>query len=357
MSQNDPGMPPRPTRRAALALGFASLAAMSLAACGIRLEDDVPRIPLLPTREPVPGESFLLSLWRHSHDLSEGAASLGGLATALPARLAAIHREQATVLEAELLRLGVPRKVLDAAAARSTSAASATSSASGSTTGSAPGGDTTSATGSAGPSAGATGSTATAPTVSGPKALGAQEASDLGPTAIASLATVTASAIPLVGSVLAQRAAAATLLGVPATRPEHTWSAPSLAASYLASTRSARYAFEVVAAQSPTGAQHTLAAATLAALVSRARDQEILAGASAGPPALAYSLPFPVTTPKAARKLAVQVLTELRASVARDLGSTKGDVGPLGALVQWLGETEVLASRWGVALAPFPGLA
>ena len=63
-----------------------------------------------------------------------------------------------------------------------------------------------------------------------------------------------------------------------------------------------------------------------------------------------------MTTPAAARKLAAQVLTELRASVARDLGSTDGDLGPLGALVQWLADTEVLASRWGVPLAAFPGL-
>ena len=51
----------------------------------------------------------------------------------------------------------------------------------------------------------------------------------------------------------------------------------------------------------------------------------------------------------------MQVLAELRASVARDLGSTGGDIGPLGALVQWLAETEVLASQWGVKLAAFPG--
>jgi len=50
------------------------------------------------------------------------------------------------------------------------------------------------------------------------------------------------------------------------------------------------------------------------------------------------------------------VLTDLRAAVARELGSAGGDVGPLGAVVQWLADTEVLASRWGVALAPFPGL-
>jgi hypothetical protein len=344
MLQDDPGMPPCPSRRGVLTLGFGAMAAMSLAACGIRLEDDAPRIPLIPTRQPIPGETFLLALWRHSDDLAERATSLGGPTNGVPARLAALHRRQVTVLESELLRLGIPRKVLD------TASASPTVSATGTATGSASG----TGTGTATPSGGSTASTA--PSAKSPKGLAADEASDLGPTAIASLATVPSAAIPLVGSVLAQRAAAATLLGAPATWPEPSWSAPSLAASYLDSTRAAVYGFEVVAAQSTTGAQHTLALATLAALQSRAQDQESLAGASAGPPDLGYPLPFPVTTVATARKLAAQVLTELRASIARDMGSTAGDVGPLGALVQWLAETEVLASRWGVKLSAFPGL-
>jgi hypothetical protein len=340
MPQNVPGMPPCPSRRGVLTVGLGAVAAMSLAACGIRLEDDAPRVPLIPTRAPIPGESFLLALWRHSADLAARATSLGGASTGLPARLATLHQRQVSVLEAELLRLGVPQKVLDEATARATAS---------------PPGTASGATATATATSTAT-STATATPVQGPKGLAAEEASDLGPTAIASLARVSTPVVPLVGSVLAQRAAAASLLGVPTTWPEPTWSAPSLASSYLESTRSAVYAFEVVAAQSPTGAQHTLAMATLAALESRSQDQETLAGASAGPPALGYPLPFPVTTSAAARKLAVQVLTDLRASVARDLGSTAGDIGPLGALVQWLADTEVLASRWGVRLAAFPGL-
>jgi hypothetical protein len=347
MPQDDPGMPSCPSRRGVLTLGFGAVAAMTLAACGIRLEDDAPRIPLIPTRRPIPGESFLLSLWRHSDDLAVRATSLGGSATGLPARLAALHRRQVTVLESELLRLGVPRKVLDTAAA--TPSATTTGTASAPAAG-------TATTGATAPSGGPTGSATAAPSVKGPKGLAADEASDLGPTAVASLATVPSAAIPLIGSVLAQRAAAATMLGAPATWPEPSWSAPSLAASYLDSTRAAVYAFEVVAAQSLAGAQHTLALATLAALESRSQDQESLAGASAGPPDLGYPLPFPVTTAAAARKLAAQVLTELRASIARDLGSTGGDLGPLGALVQWLADTEVLGSHWGVKLSAFPGL-
>jgi hypothetical protein len=329
-------VPPLPTRRRVLGLGLqlgaGAVVAASLTGCGIRLEDDAPRVPGLPGREPVPGEAFLLALRRHSTDLAAEARALGGAAKAVPARLSVLHDRQATVLETELLRLGVPRTVLDAPAATAT-----------------PDTTTTTTTTTAGPSVPAAGPR-------GPAALAASEAADLGPPAIAALARVAPETVPLAGSVLAQRAAAATLLGEPASWPEPSWSEPSLAASYLDSTRAAVYAFEVVAAQSPKGAQRTLALSTLGTLQARAGQQEALAGAAAAPPALGYPLPFPVTSPSAARTLAVKVLTNLRAAVARELGSTGGDVGPLGAVVRWLADTEVLASRWGIALEPFPGL-
>ena len=333
MPEEAAGAPPLPTRRRLLGLGVqlgaGALVAASLSGCGIRLEDDAPRVPGLPTRRPAPGEAYLLTLRRHSTDLAAEARALGGAPKGLPARLAVLHARQAAVLETELLRMGVPRSILDAPEPTATPGTSAT--ASGST---------------------GTGSTGTA----GPAALAASEATDLGPSAIEALAGVGAARIPLAGALLAQRASAATLLGDPAVWPDPTWSEPSLAASYLENTRAAAYAFEVVAAQSPKGAQRTLALSTLVTLRAREGQQEALAGASATAPALGYPLPFSVTTPAAARTLAVTVLTDLRAAVARELASSGGDVGPLGAVVQWLADTEVLASRWGVALAPFPGL-
>ena len=346
MAEDRTGVLPLPTRRGVLGLGLrlgtGVFVAASLAGCGIRLEDDAPRVPGLPTREPVPGETFLLTLRLHSTDLASEARGLGGAPKALAPRLALLHTRQAAVLETELLRLGVPRTVLDAPAATAGSTSSAGTSPTGTTT--------TGTTGTATSPAPPAGGTA------GPAVLAASEAIDLGPAAIAALAEVRPQTIALAGAVLAQRAAAATLLGEPASWPEPTWSAPSLAASYLESSRAAAYAFEVVAAQSPKGAQRTLALGTLGTLRARARQQEALAGAAATPAALGYPLPFAVTTPAAARTLAVKVLTDLRAAVARDLGSTGGEVGPLGAVVQWLADTEVLASRWGVALEPFPGL-
>jgi hypothetical protein len=344
MPEDRPGTPSSPTRRDVLALGARfgalALASASLAACGIRLEDDAPGGAGSPARRPVAGEPYLLSLRRRSLDLATQAKALHGPAKGLPARLAALHTRQAEVLRTELLRLGVPASVVDQPAATTTSSTTTGTMAS----------STTGTTMTATPSTSAT-------AAGGPQVLGTSEASDLGPAAVRSLAGVPADVLPLAGAVLAQRAAAASLLGSPAPWPEPTWSEPSLAASYLQSTRAAVYGFQVVAAQSPTGAQGTLARTTLAVLGARQARQEALAGTAAAPPPLGYPLPFPVASPAAARKLATHVLSELLAAGARDLASTGGEVGPLGSVVQWLADTEVLASRWGIPLAPFPGLA
>jgi hypothetical protein len=346
-------LPPFPTRRAVLGLGALAAGSLGLAACGIRLEDDAPRVPLVPARDPIPGEAFLIGLWQSSGDLATQAAALGGAATSLPARLAAIHRSQYDVLHAELLRLGVPQRVLDEATRHTT--------ASSSTPGTATAGSATSAGSATG------GPTAPSAPQGGVLGLAAAEAADLGTAALSGASSLPASAVPLASSALAQRSAAATLLGAPVEVPEPTWRGKSLAASFLETTRSAVYGFEVVAAQSPTGAQHTLARTTLAQLQARGQTQTTLAGDAAGPPALGYPLPFRVTTPSAARRLAVNLVTELRAALARDLGSAAalardpgatdhGDTAPLASVVDWLADTEVLASRWGVALEPFPGL-
>lgn len=317
MPRVDRPVPPRPERRAVLAAGLGAVSALALAACGIRFGDSAPRPPAPPARTPIPGEAFLLALVHSSVQLSHQATVLGGAPTGVPAQLATVHATQARVLEAELLRLGVPQPLITTA--RSTAPAGGT-------------------------------------VATSPADLAAAEAADVASTAFPLLARVDGRARALAAAVLAQRWAAATLLGTPRPLAVPTWKAAALASSFLDSTRAAIYGLQDVAAQSSAGAQLTLARATLAALQARAEVQESLAGASAGPPPLGYSLPFPVTTPAAARQLAVQVLTGLRASNARDLASAGDAAGPLGSAVGWLADTEVLASRWGVRLSAFPGL-
>lgn len=352
------GMPAGPTRRAALAGVGAAVVALPLAACGIRLEDDAPRLPLVPTREPVPAESFLLEVWTGSAALAEQAAAIGAAAGSLPARLAQLHREQAGVMRAVLVRLGVPESVLEKAqqAAVATSAPS-TGPSSARTTPGATVGSTTQGPGSTTGGPGPTTTEPTSPATAGPSpaSLGEAEARLLTSESFVSLAELDDTTVAVAGALLAQRAAAASLLGEEPGWAREEWSEPGLASALLETLRSAAYGFEVVAAQSK-GAQAALAKQGLATLRQREAELEQLAGAQAAPPALGYPLPFRVATPGDARRLAVHVLTGLRESVAAQLTAADGRAQPLAALTRWLAETEVLASRWGIALEAFPGL-
>lgn len=334
-------MPCGPSRRSVLAVLGLGAAGMALSGCGIRLEDDAPRVPLVPTREPVPGEAFLIGLWLGSQDLAAQASALGGPGTGLPARLALLHRAQAGVLRTLLRSEGVPDSVVDDARKRHTSAPSTTSS------------PTTGA--SATPGTAPNGSTTGASTSPSRSTLAAAEAAALSPESFAALGALDAKAVVTPAAALAQRAAAATLLGkLPAWSTQEDVPA-DLAAAALEATRAAVYGFEVVAAQS-AGAQRAQATATLATLRARVARLEQPAGDKAPPASLGYPLPFPVTTPGAAKRLALHVLEGLRASHAAATGRAARDATGLAATVQWLAEAEGLCHRWGMALQPFPGL-
>ena len=356
-------MPCAPSRRTVLAaLGLAAVA-VPLSACGIRLEDDAPRVPLIPTREPIPGEGVLLGLWLGAGDLARQAAELGGAAKTLPARLATLHEEQAEVLRSLLRSLGVPDRVVaeaqslhQARTAAPTTAAAAATSNNTTTTGlpaptpssSSPPAERTSPAAPATPGGTPTGAT--------PASLGAAEAATLSADSFAELARLGRDTVVTPAAALAQRAAAATLLGEPPLWPTpRSLVAPTLAADALEASRAATYGMEVVAAQSQ-GSQRRLATATLATLRARAATQEGLAGDSAPPASLGYPLPFAVTGSGAARRLAVHVLDGLRARQAAAVAQAAGAVTSLVACLQWLAEAEVLCQRWGLEPEPFPGL-
>lgn len=342
-------MPCGPSRRSVLgALGLAAVT-VPLAACGIRLEDDAPRLPLIPTREPVPGEAFLLGLWLGSTDLAEQASALGGAAAALPARLAALHRDQAEVLRTLLRTAGVPDVVVREAEQQHGSAATASSA----PTSSSPASSST-ATATATDSSTATGPTTT-PTAPSRSTLAASEVASLSAESFAALGALDAETVPAPAAALAQRATAATLLGRAPTWPTQEAVSPALAAAALEATRAAVYGLEVVAAQS-SGSQRRLATTTLATLRARVARLESVAGDSAGPPSLGYPLPFPVTGAASARRLAQHVLSGLRAAHAAATARAAGDPSGLAATVQWLTEAEGLCHRWGLPLEPFPGL-
>lgn len=322
------------------ALGFAATG-VALSACGIRLEDDAPRVPLIPTRDPVPGEVFLLGLWLGSHDLATQASALGGAAAALPGRLASLHRTQADVLRTLLRAEGVPDRVVEDARVHHTAISSTPSSTSTAAT-------SPSATPRSSEPAGAPGAPARS-------TLATAEASALSAESFTALAALRTRAVATPAAALAQRATAATLLGRAPTWPTQEPIATDLAATALETTRAAVYGFEVVAAQS-AGSQRRLASTTLVTLRARVARLEEPAGEAATPPALGYPLPFAVTTPSAARRLALHVLDGLRAGRAAAAGQAAGDATAIAASVQWLAEAERLCHQWGLPLQPFPGL-
>jgi len=307
-------------------------------ACSIRLEDDAPRVPFVPTRTPVPAEAELVALTRDTLALADAAAALPG---ALAADLATVHRRQYSVLRTTLVRRQVPASDLDAPPAGPS--ASPTASASASASGSASPTATASPTAPASRSAPATGR----------GALAADEAAAAA--AAGTFAGVEVDLRATIAALHAQRYAAATLLaGRAPTVPLDAVAGPEVVA--LASlTSGATFFMEVVAARSE-GRQRARAAATLAALEDLRADQ--VAGGAVPDDALGHPLPFPVSSPADAARLAREALTTLRAGSGQHLEAVVTDHGAAGlsALTRWLGTVEVEVHRWGVDLVPFPGL-
>ena len=293
-------------------------AVLPTAGCGIRLEDDAPRVPLVPTRTPVPAEAELVALTRGTAALAELAATVPG---AVAADLATLHRRQHTVLRSTLLADGVPAADLDAAPSASPTA-TATSSPSATTTG-------------------------------GRAALAAAEGASAA--TAGGFAGVSDDLRATIASLHAQRYAAAALLsGRPPTVPLDPVGGDQVSALATAAS-AAVYFLEIVSARS-TGAQRDRSDATLAALRDLRADQ--LAGGAQPDDSLGHPLPFPVDDAAAAARLARASLTTLRAAYGEHLGPIVASDGGRGlaALTRWLGTVEVEAHRWGVDLEPFPGL-
>ena len=297
-------------------------AVLPAAGCGIRLEDDAPRVPLVPTRTPVPAEAELVALTRGTAALADLADTVPG---AVAADLATLHRRQHTVLRNTLLADGVPAIEFDAAPSASATA-------------------TATATATSSPSATATGGRAALAAAEGASAATA-----------ARFAGVSDDLRATIASLHAQRYAAAALLaGRPPTVPFDPVGGDPVSALATAAS-AAVYFLEIVSARS-TGAQRDRSDATLAALRDLRADQ--LAGGAQPDDSLGHPLPFPVDDAAAAARLARASLTTLRAAYGEHLGPiVASDGGPgLAALTRWLGTVEVEAHRWGVDLEPFPGL-
>ncbi len=335
---------PRPARRhgggigrRTLLGGAAAAGLLALGGCGIRLEDNAPDLPLVPTRSPIPAQQALLDLLAGTRDLVEVTSRWH---SPLGPTLAALHTSQAEVLAAMLQAADVPESLLRPTATATTD-----------------------------PTAGVTTSppaTAGSPTSASPTAVPvtAADVARLEQEPLASAGTLAGSPDVMratVAATLAQRYAAIVLAGGPP--PTLTGADDTDGASWVAdairtiveATASAVYGFQVVTAQS-TGAQRRLGASALRELGSLATAQT--ARLTTTPPVvLGYDLPYAVRTPAAAHRLAGHVLDGLRGAYGSQL-STLGTAGeqPFLDLAEWLGAVEVLLQRWGGTLVPFPGM-
>ena len=314
MSAND-GTPSLWSRRGLLvALAAGSVTALS--GCRVQLEEGAPRVPLVPTRVPMKDEKTLLAVLDRTRSLGSLARAVEGASTSTAGRLRAVHATQIAVITRLLRDGGVPLTLVEASATPQPSPA------------------------------------LSSPAVSSPAELSSAE---MGSAKDVSLADLSITHVALIGSLLAQRTAAVTLLGgaVAPVGPSDLDGADGLA--LLEAVRGAVYGFEVVATHiGSTG--RAPAMSTLLALRTRASELETLVGSSAPPPPLGYELPFPVSDEDSSRRLALHLLEALLTRMAAALEPAAGSAKALNTLVRWMGETESMASRWGAPLVAFPGL-
>ena len=311
----------KPTRRAVLGLVYAASIAAA-GACGLRLDLPQPAPPV-PTRRPVPDEKVLVGAVRELDELVAGAGSISRPGRAAPtlAALAALFSDQARVVTGRLTNDGVPSEVI-----RPTSATRS---------------GTSTAPGTAVPAP--TRTTKPALTVASyVEQLGALDSGHW-----AGVAAATPDNRELLVSLASVRLAGSLLLG-----GELAFDSPAAAARPYLAERTAPlvYGFEVVAAQS-SGAARTRALAALGEATDLLRA---LGGTSSDAPG-GWSLPFPVTTPKEAVRLAQHLLgTAVEATVIE--ADRTPDARSLEEVARWSARVQVLAARWGIPLTAFPGM-
>ncbi|MGV1009008.1 MAG: hypothetical protein ACOYBY_10435 [Dermatophilaceae bacterium] len=318
-----PERPGVPSRRAVLraGLGLAGVGtAALLGGCRLRLEDDAPAVPFVP-RKSIDDEALLVEGYRQTRELAALAASVSG--SELARSMAAAHDRQAQVLRAILTEGGVPASVIEP-----------------------PPADTTS-------------SPSTAPSASPPAAtaatLAAAQAAAASPEALGQLAGAVAQR-PLLTAVTAHRASAATLLGAGPHWPDGPALPPDAAASALEPTREALYATEVAAARVSTAARAAYLP-LLATLQRRAAQLRSAAGAQADDGAVAYRLPFAVTSPDDAHRLVGTALDGLVAHGLDPLSLVPAGSASVAEVARLQAEAAVLRHQWGGPLTAFPGLA
>lgn len=341
-------------------LGAVALVSGAFTGCSVRLEDDAPAIPLVPTREQIPAEDALLWLLADCRHLSLGGTS-------------EVYEDQVAVLRSALHRAGIPLETLDDAIAGATPPPAETEPPAGDPTTTEP--ITTEPT-TTEPTT--TEPTTTEPTTTGPGAT--ERTTPVGadtPTPAATPSTWPGAALdrleelrqcgpglfPLVMSLLAQRWAAVTAAGDPLPEPlvedgsTRIWRFPALAREYAVLTQPAIYGLEVVSAQSRGDAREA-ALTGLSTVRLLAREQATRAGGTTPPPEIGYPLPLPVDSQESAAALARHVLGTLVEGYGALLPTLTGSAQDDTArdVVTWIGSVAVVGEQWGLTPQAFPGI-
>lgn len=295
-------------RRAVLGAGLAG-SVLGLTGCGIRVEKGAPKIPGIKTQAPPADQAVLRRVLTNVQD---AAASASRSSFTWAPALARIHRAQ-------------HRRLLQVMATQ---------------------GMTPTPT----PSATSTRVLAVEPTPL--PALEEHQASQLG-----DLVDLTTRNLPMAAAIGVTHAAAAQLLGKPATPSGDTVPRPTqVPAAVLPSLQAAIYAFEVIVAKTPLDTRKKAQATLSSLLPTRAAWEAALGDAAPAQPD-GYTLPVQPTTKAKRAELAQVVLTDLIEACAGQVSATRGDRASFIGLTGLWGTGTAQLWRWGATPTPFPGLA
>jgi hypothetical protein len=285
---------PTPDRRA-LVLGSLSIAALALAGCSSGSSKPGPS-----NSKPVPTDPGLVATWTDWQQLSRKASVSSGT---WAAQLAPLHVSQVRTLSEILTKYKV--------------------------------------------------TVPSTPVTTPPGTLATVEIQALAPTALARSAQLDRLTRPIVASVTAMRASAATMLG---HSPTLTTTAPeaAVAVALLPSIRAGVYGFEELIAKTPIDSR-TDAHRTLNLLDGLRMRLESAAGATAPPQPPDYQLPVAPDSAANRKLLATRLLaTMVTAAASQSLQTDTASA--LSSLVSVWSSVLTEAWRWGVTPVAFPGM-
>lgn len=328
-----------PSRRALLAGLVGAPVAISLAGCGIRLENDAPDLPGLKTQGPPPDRTVLLGSLRSVQGLLRSAEQAPDDASVWLEPVRVAHRAQVTRLVDVISGLGID---VPSAAGSSSPEPSPT------------GTPAPSSTSSPGPAASTSTTTSTTrrPDAEASRLAKSETTYPAGASERAVWQASDANRTMLVALCASRRAAGSLLSGTAQSR-RGTPPRAAAATPIARAIRPAVYGFERIAGRTPLRERDQVAA-TLRWLSGARTDLNAVVDE---PDRLSYDLPVRVTDGASGRRLARILLGDVLTAVAAQTERVAAeDAGSQDWLLRVWAAASADHARWGGPLAPFPGL-